>query len=134
MRDEPSKPLKKMEKFLKVFIAWIEIALAILVIGAVIVSCKDILTMIYQIYQSEASLAYKMLQGLLSHILLVVVGLELALMLISHSAANVLEVILYAIARKMLISSTNTMDILLGVVAITLIFAVDKYLHSQRQL
>ena len=123
-----------MEKFLKVFIAWIEIALAILVIGAVIVSCKDILTMIYQIYQSEASVAYKMLQGLLSHILLVVVGLELALMLISHSAANVLEVILYAIARKMLISSTNTMDILLGVVAITLIFAVDKYLHSQRQL
>lgn len=108
--------------------------MAILVIGAVIISCKDILALIYQIYVSASHLSYEMLQGLLSHILLVVVGLELALMLISHSAANVLEVILYAIARKMLISSTNTMDILLGVIAITLIFAVDKYLHSQRQL
>lgn len=134
MREEPSKPLKKMEKRLKVFIAWVEIVLAILVIGAVIISCKDILSLIYEIYISESKISYEMLQGLLSHILLAVVGLELALMLISHSAANVLEVILYAIARKMLISSTNTMDILLGVIAITLIFAVDKYLHSQRQL
>ncbi|HHX62209.1 MAG TPA: hypothetical protein GX707_16090 [Epulopiscium sp.] len=134
MRDEPSKPLKKMEKLLKIFIAWIEIGLAVLVIGAVLISCKDILALIYEVYVSEPKISYVMLQGVLSHILLVVVGLELALMLISHSAANVLEVILYAIARKMLISSTNTMDIVLGVIAITLIFGVDKYLHSQRQL
>lgn len=134
MRENPSDRLNKAEKALKIFIAWTEIALAILVIGAVLISCKDILVLMYDIYKSEAALAYEMLQGLLSHILLAVVGLELALMLISHSAANVLEVILYAIARKMLISSTNTMDILLGVIAITLIFAVDKYLYSQRQL
>lgn len=134
MKDEPTKRLKKMEKFLTTFIVWVEIILAMFVILAVLISFKDILSLIYEVYMSEPKISYQMLQGVLSHILLVVVGLELALMLITHSAANVLEVILYAIARKMLISSTNTMDILLGVVAITLIFAVDKYLHSQRQL
>ena len=133
MRNEQPKHLKKMEKVLKVFIAWIEVFMAILVIGAVLVSCKDIIAMIYEVYVSEYSVAYQMLQGLLSHILLAVVGLELALMLISHSAANVLEVILYAIARKMLISSSNTTDILLGVIAIALIFVVDKYLHNDNK-
>lgn len=134
MRNDPSKSLGKMEKGLKGFIAWLEIILAVFIIGAVIISCKDVLVLIYEIFITEPKTSYQMLQGLLSHILLVVVGLELALMLISHSAANVLEVILYAIARKMLISSTNTMDIMLGVISISLIFAVDKYLHSQRQL
>lgn len=133
MREDPPKHLKKMEKVIKVFIAWIEVAMAILVIGAVLVSSKDILAMIYDVYVSEYSVSYQMLQGLLSHILLAVVGLELALMLISHSAANVLEVILYAIARKMLISSSNTIDILLGVIAIALIFIVDKYLHKDNK-
>ncbi len=134
MREESSKHLKKMEGVLKRFIAWIEIVLAIFVIAAALISSKDILVLIYDVYISEPKISYQILQGLLSHILLVVVGLELALMLISHSAAKVLEVMLYAIARKMLISSTNTMDIMLGVISIALIFVIDKYLHRQKQL
>ena len=134
MRDNPSDNLRKMEKKLKSFISWVEIILAIFIIGAVLISCKDIIVLIYDVFITEPTTSYHMLQGLLSHILLVVVGLELALMLITHSASNVLEVMLYAIARKMLISSTNTMDIMLGVLSIALIFVVDKYLNSQRNL
>ncbi len=59
----------------------------------------------------------------LAHTLLLVVGLELSLMLISHTPGKVLEVVLYAIARKMLISSANMTDILFGgVIALALVF------------
>lgn len=97
----------------------------------VVLSGKDIVMLIYRIIVTEPSSSYGELQGLLSHILLLVVGLELSLMLISHTPGNVLEVILYAIARKMLISSTSSLDLILGVISISMIFAVDKYLHTR---
>ncbi len=131
MHDESKGTLKKVEKTMKVFILWIEILLAIFIAATVILSGKDIVVLIYKVFITEASASYEILQGLFAHILLLVVGLELALMLITHSAGNVLEVILYAIARKMLISSSNSLDILLGVISLAIIFAVDKYLHTK---
>lgn len=131
MHDESKGTLKKVEKTMKGFILWIEILLAIFIAATVILSGKDIVVLIYKVFITEASASYEILQGLFAHILLLVVGLELALMLITHSAGNVLEVILYAIARKMLISSSNSLDILLGVISLAIIFAVDKYLHTK---
>ena len=130
MQDEYGGALKKAEKIMKRFILWIEIIMAIFIIVTVLLSGKDVIVLIYTVFVTEASASYEVLQSLLAHILLLVVGLELALMLITHSAGNVLEVILYAIARKMLISSTNYIDILVCVIALAFIFAVDKYLHT----
>lgn len=130
MDHESGELLKKVEKTMKGFILWIEILLAIFIAVTVLLSGKDIVVLIYKVFITEASASYEILQGLFAHILLLVVGLELALMLITHSAGNVLEVILYAIARKMLISSSNSVDILLGVISLAIIFAVDKYLHT----
>lgn len=104
--------------------------LAILIIVTVILSIKDLFILCMTTFKTEALSSYDILQGFLSHTLLLVVGLELALMLISHSTGKVLEVVLYAIARKMLISSTNMTDILFGVIALALIFFVNKYLHD----
>lgn len=123
-----------METKIKGLISWLETLLAVLIVIGVVVSGKDIVMLIYTVLVTDAAASYQIFQSLLSHVLLIVVGLELALMLISHSAANVLEVMLYAIARKMLISSSNSFDILLGVIALALVFAVDKYLYSDRHL
>jgi hypothetical protein len=131
MHGESPTVLKKLEKKIKHFILWIEVIMAMFILATVIVSCKDIVVLIYRVFITEASSSYVVLQGLFVHILLLVVGLELALMLIGHTAGNVLEVILYAIARKMLISSSNSIDILLGVISLAIIFAVDKYLHTK---
>ena len=127
-----NSPLKRMETKMKGLISWLESLLAILIVAAVVVSAKDIIMLIYSVLITDAAGSYQIFQSLLSHILLIVVGLELALMLISHSAANVIEVMLYAIARKMLISSSNSVDVLLGVIALALVFWVDKYLHSEK--
>lgn len=131
MDKKPFNPLNRIESSMKIVILWIELILAAFIIVTVMLSAKDIVMLIYRIMVTEASSSYGELQGLLSHILLLVVGLELSLMLISHTPGNVLEVILYAIARKMLISSTSSLDLILGVISITMIFAVDKYLHTK---
>lgn len=122
---------KKIERVIGKYIKWLEVILALLIILTVILSIKDIVTLALTIFTTEAAFSYEILQGFLAHTLLLVVGLELALMLISHTPGKVLEVILYAIARKMLISSTNTMDILLGVIALAIVFFIDKFIHTK---
>lgn len=130
MSNKTEGKLNKIRDRIGEYIIWIEMILAILIIVTVILSIKDLFILCMTTFKTEALSSYDILQGFLSHTLLLVVGLELALMLISHSTDKVLEVVLYAIARKMLISSTNMTDILFGVIALALIFFVNKYLHD----
>jgi len=125
------KKFKKIENIITNIIMWLELILALFILGAVILSCKDIISLIYKVFITEALDSYTVLQGLLSHVLLLVVGLELAMMLIKHNPGSVLEVMLYAISRKMLVSSSTTVELLLGVIALGLIFLIDKYLHTK---
>lgn len=130
MSNKTEDKLNKIRERIGEYIIWIEMILAILIVVTVILSIKDLFVLCMTTFKTEAISSYDILQGFLSHTLLLVVGLELALMLISHSTGKVLEVVLYAIARKMLISSTNMTDILFGVIALALIFFVNKYLHD----
>lgn len=73
-------------------------------------------------------ISYDLFEGLLAHILLLVIGLELAMMLVNHTTSAVIEVMLYAVARKMLIYTHSTYEMLAGVVALAGIFVIRKYL------
>lgn len=131
MGDKNKDKLVFVENKVGKIIKWIEVVLAIMIILAVLLSGKDLINIIYKVYITEAVSSYNVFQKFLSHVLLLVVGLELALMLIKHTPANVLEVMLYAIARKMLIYTNTTTDILIGVIALGLIFIIDKYFHTK---
>lgn len=131
MPKKTEDKLKKVRTQIGKYIIWIEVLLAFLIIFTVILSIKDLAVLAIAIFKTDAISSYEILQGFLTHTLLLVVGLELALMLISHTPGKVLEVVLYAIARKMLISSANMTDILFGVIALTLVFFIDKYLHTK---
>lgn len=130
MAKKMEERTKKFKNIIERYTIIVEITLAFLIIFTIILSIKDLVLLGITIFKTDASSSYHLLQGFLSHTLLLVVGLELALMLISHTPGKVLQVTLYAIARKMLISSANMKDILLGVIALGIIFAVDKYLHD----
>lgn len=131
MEDKNKDKLVVVEEKVSKAIKWFEVILAVLIMIAVLLSGKDLINIIYKVYVTEAINSYSIFQNFLSHLLLLVVGLELALMLIKHTPANVLEVMLYAIARKMLIYTNTTTDILIGVIALALIFIIDKYFHTK---
>ena len=58
----------------------------------------------------------------------IVIGIEFIKMLSKHSPGSALEVLLYAIARTMILGHGSTMDNLLGVFSIGLIFVIRKFL------
>ena len=57
----------------------------------------------------------------------IVIGIEFIKMLAKHSPGSVLEVLLYAIARHMIVGHEDAVQNLVSVVAIALIFIIRKY-------
>ncbi|CDC71992.1 MULTISPECIES: hypothetical protein [environmental samples] len=68
----------------------------------------------------------------LSHALLLVMGLEFVKMLALHTAGAVIDVLLFTIVRQMIVSHAGSLETLLGVVAVAVIFAVRKFLHPDQ--
>lgn len=117
---------------------YLELILAMFIAVGIFIGMVDLLRYLFLIYQTNAIDTYDVLQKFLGHILLLVVGVEMVAMLVMHTPGSVIEVLLYAIARNMLIGSKGTFDFILGIASIAGIFAIRKYLftdsisHSER--
>lgn len=128
--------MKNLDKNnLSLRIAYIfESILAMVVLIAVFLGTIDVLRMIWKAYivDFQTPVQYSQLNDMLGQILLLVIGVELVVMLSLHLPGALIEVLLYAIARKMLLlpKSEGMADVLIGVIAIAGIFAIRKYLVS----
>lgn len=58
----------------------------------------------------------------------VVIGIEFVKMLAKHSPGSAIEVLLFAIARQMVVDHTSPLENLISILAILLIFVIRKYL------
>lgn len=108
----------------------LELILALFITAAIIIGMGDLIKYIGLIYKTNPYDTYDVFQKFLGHILLLVVGVELVAMLVMHTPGSVIEVLLYAIARSMLIGSKGDFDYLFGIASIAGIFAIRKFLFT----
>ncbi|WP_296645388.1 phosphate-starvation-inducible PsiE family protein [Romboutsia sp. 13368] len=112
-----------------------ESILAMVVLIAVFLGTIDVLRMIWTAYivEYQNPVAYSQLNDILAQILLLVIAIEFVVMLSSHKAGTIVEVLLYAIARKMLLlpKSGGMLEILLGVISIGGLFRIRKHLLTE---
>lgn len=111
---------------------YLELFLAVFITAGIIVGTIDLVKYLILIFQTNPIDTYEVFQRFLGHILLLVVGVELVAMLVMHTPGSVIEVLLYAVARTMLIYSKDTLDFLIGIAAIAAIFGIRKYLFTGR--
>lgn len=117
-------------------VRFMEIVLAGLILAAVLLNAYKIITTgdISHLGEIDHFFNYTVFQEFLSFILLLVVGLELAIMLIRHTAISIIEVMLYAVARKMLIYNTAALDMLLGVFTLAVLYGIKLYMLQGKPL
>lgn len=65
----------------------------------------------------------------LEHAFNLVIGIEFIRMLIRHTPGSALDVLLFSIARHMVLDGGNGVDLILGVASIAGIFAIRKWLY-----
>ena len=123
MSIEFKKTLYYVEKVTKI----LEIAIAILLL--VVVTIK-IIGIISELAGFQAFVLAMEFERILSVTLNLVIGVEFTRMLIKHTPESVLDVLLFATARQMVVYHERTLDLLIGVIAIVGLFATKKYLSG----
>lgn len=126
-------PLQKKEDRLKHFArtqaaelaSYMEILLALLILAAMLASFVPLCSELWTLYGADSSQAFEVF---LSHAFNLVIGIEFIKMLTKHTPGSALEVLLYAIARHMVLGTDNGAEQLLGVLAIALIFAIRRFI------
>lgn len=110
----------------------LESFLTIIILIGVFLGSLDMIKLLWESYfvNRHIPVSYEELNTFLGHIILLVIGLELVIMLTLHSSKALLEVLVFAIAHKLLLlPKTQGMgELLLGIIGIACLFAIKKYL------
>nr|WP_297275043.1 phosphate-starvation-inducible PsiE family protein [uncultured Agathobaculum sp.] len=72
------------------------------------------------------------LQERLSDACLIIIGIELIKMITSYTIDSVVDVMLLAIARQMIVEHTSPLENLLAVLSVGVLFVIRKYLYISR--
>lgn len=125
------KVLKRLEFFIKL----VEVFICIIILISVITAIPDLVRYVVNVIKlKDVSLSYKVVNEFLKHAFLLVVGIELVEMIITRSHESIVTLILFVIARKMLVYSEGMLDILLGTVSISLVFLIIKFVLKDENL
>lgn len=122
----------KLRKILSAIAGYIEIAVAAIIVVSVVFASIDLAFDLgqYGIHifnDSEFSITYN---SVFSSAIIIVIGIEMIKMIVKHTPASVLEVLLFVIAKRVVADAEfGSIDMLLCVIAIAIIFAIKKFLH-----
>ena len=104
----------------------IEITLGPIILIACIVAS---LGMVFTTDTQQLFVSPDYLQERLSDACLIIIGIELIKMITSYTIDSVVDVMLLAIARQMVVEHTSPVENLIMVVAVGILFVIRKYLY-----
>lgn len=121
---------RKFLLYLNKIVYIFEILISIFLIIGILISVPDIISYYGAILRSDSLVGYDQFKQFLDHVLILVIAVEFVLLMTAHSDSTIIHLIMLVVARKMLIKSDNMVDILIGVISITILFAVRKFLMT----
>lgn len=111
---------------------YLELGIGILIlIGIGIMSIQlvgDIVDIISGVTHNSVSTQF---ETFLYDSLNLVIGIEFVKMLIKHTPESVIEVLVFAIARKLIVGHASNIELFIDIIAITLLFVIRKYLYCR---
>lgn len=122
---------EKLIKRIEFFIYLVEAFICIMILAAVICAIPDLLRYVVTVMkEKDVHNSFQLINDFLKHALLLVVGIELIEMIITRSHESILTLILFVIARKMLVYSDGMFDILISSISIAIIFCIIKFISK----
>lgn len=102
----------------------LEVVLSVLVLIALLISMVPIAGEMFSLVSNKSTDAF---QTFLGHAFNLVIGIEFVKMLAKHSPGSALEVLLYAIARQMILGHESALESFISVASIGLIFLIRRF-------
>lgn len=121
------------EKKRKAFSDWMEIVTEVLELAVAVIVLVGFIINVIPFIKDMPSLLDNSndytFHVFLEHAFNLVIGIEFIRMLIRHTPGSALDVLLFSIARHMVLDGGNGVELILGVAAIAGIFAIRKWLY-----
>lgn len=114
----------RTSRYYGILVKWLERMLAMVVLGGVVVSAIGSARAVAGIDWKTTEAFYE----LIYRVLLLVIGLELVRMLVTHELIAVMEVLALVIARKLLKPDLLALDIVLAVLSFVALLAARRFL------
>ena len=102
------------------------LALGIMLTVAVVICAIQLIPQLWGLHTSLDHM--EDFRGCLEAVFTRVIGVESLKMIYKHSPGSAIEVLLYAIARELIVKETTPLENLIGIISIAILFAVRKYL------
>jgi len=106
----------------------LEVIVVIFITIAVLAGLINMVKYLPEIFSHGGRAGFEVFTDFLSYAMLLVVGVELIFIIFTHSVTHTLHLVLFSVSRKLLIYTHSALDLLLGALAITIIFVAIKYL------
>ena len=106
------------------FASLLEVIISMLVLTGLVISSVPVAREMLSLWQSGSTDAF---QTFLGHAFNLVIGIEFIKMLAKHSPGSALEVLLYAIARQMILGHESALESFISVASIGLIFLIRRF-------
>lgn len=107
----------------------IEITLGLIILLACVVGS---IGLVWTTELNQMFLVPDYFQERLSDACLIIIGIELIKMITSYTIDSVVDVMLLAIARQMIVEHTSPLENLLAVLSVGVLFVIRKYLYISR--
>lgn len=122
-----------MRKFLQVsfyeMAFYVEILISFILMIVLILATGSLAMTIMGVFNSQGPIE-DYLQHFLNQAMSIAIGVELIKMLSKHTSATVIEVLLFAIARHVVVDQSSGLNSLWSILAIVSLFATRKYLFT----
>ena len=114
----------RAQRFIFNMAFYFEVIVAVFVIMSIIITMLTMPEHLSQLYFTS----------FLKYVFNIIIGIELLKMFCRHDLDSVVEVLLFAVSRSIIIEHTTMLETLIGVSAIAALFAIRKFLfvsHSE---
>lgn len=109
-------------------VSTIELAIALLLVVAILVLFVQMIIKYGSIAFMEGTFDFS---DFLSQALNLIIGIEFTRMLYKHTTDTIIDVLLFATARYLIIDHSNPTGTLIGVISIGILFLIRKYLMPE---
>ncbi len=121
---------ERLQKFMSDFSYVLELFISCIIAVAVIILCVRLFGSMVNIAMFSGE--EKILETILDRAMILAIGVEFIKMLCRHTPETVIEVLVFAIARQMVIIHKSAAETLVEVIAIAILFGVRKFLLTEK--
>ncbi len=122
----------RFRRFLSAVASYLELLVALIIVVSVILASVALVCDMSQFCADIFGKAdfSKTYSSMFSSAIVIVIAIEMIKMIVKHTPASVLEVLLFVIAKRVVADTEfGSLDMLLCVIAIAIVFAIKKFLH-----